>query len=1091
MVHPSLLLSAVLVLSSILPDPAWAQDPADPSVRMWEAPLTMPTYLVGRPDPNPRFYAGRAYQGAQGRVYPYPMRDALTDRCVGKTYRAVYLENEFVKVCILPELGGRVFSALDRTNGYDLIYRQHVVKPALIGLLGAWTSGGIEWNFPHHHRATSFLPVEVTLRENPDGGKTVWVGEIERRHRMKWIAGVTLHPGSSRIETTVKLFNRTPFVHSFLWWANVAVHANPDYQVVFPPATEFATYHAKNQFVHWPVGREVYKGVDYSRGVDLSWWRNHPSPISFFAWNFADDFLAGYDHGKRAGLVHVADHHRVPGKKFWVWGTGPRGRIWDKILTDTDGPYLELMTGAYSDNQPDYSWLQPFEAKVFRQCWYPLREIGAVKQANLAAAVNLEVQDGRIRVAFNTTSRHEGAAARVRMGQEVLLEEKIRIGPDRPYLKEIPMPAGAKEADLRVELRDAAGKELVAYTPVLKRGAAMPEAVKPPPPPGDIRTVEELYLAGVRLEQFHSPALDPMPYYEEALKRDPGHSGTNTALGIRLCKQGRFREAEKRLRLALDRVTRNFTRPRDGEAWYYLGLVLKLQGKNHAAAEALGKAAWSHAFQAAANHLLAEIDCTRGDFPAAVVHVHRSLAANAWNTPALNLKAAILRRLGRIEESETVAAEVLALDPLNLHGGVEYHLERAVSYGNAGLWPEAIQVLSRLVTGDDKKHPMLHYYLGYFHERDGNPDKAAGCYRLAKTLPPAYCFPYRLESVAVLEAAIRADPADPRAPYYLGNLLFERQPREAVKWWERARSLKDDFATVHRNLGLAYARVENDVNKAVASLEKAVACDSRDPRLHYELDVLLEAAGAPPAKRLARLQEHREVITGHNDTFSRMIRLLTHVRFYGEAITFLDNNHFRKWEGVGNIHETWVDAHLLRGLERLEAGQTRKAVWDFEEALQYPENLEVARPHHGGRECQVHYFLACALRASGRADRAKAFFDKAAAARPRGEASTLHYYRARALQETGRGDEARRIFTGLIRVAEKRLAMQEAGGAADYFAKFGRRRSVKSRKARIRHLMGLGYLGLGEKAKAHAEFKKALALDVNHLWAKAYLAGVK
>ncbi|MHC4728199.1 MAG: DUF5107 domain-containing protein, partial [Planctomycetota bacterium] len=344
---------------------------ADSTVKIYEEPLVIPTYEIGQPDPNPRFYTGRTYQGAQGRVYPYPMQDVLTDTRRDKTYKAVYLENEYVQICVLPEIGGRVFAALDKTNNYDFLYRQHVIKPALIGMLGAWISGGIEWCIPHHHRATTFMPVDYTLQENPDGSKTVWVGEIELRHRMKWIIGITVYPEKSYMEATIKIINRTPFVNSILCWANVAVHANPDYQVLFPPGTEYATYHGKNQFARWPVSHEFYSGVDYTKGVNLSWWKNHPSPISFFAWNYQDDFFAGYDHGKQAGTAFIANHHIAPGKKLWEWGPGPRGQMWDRILTETDGPYIEIMAGAYSDNQPDYSWIQPYEVKIIKEYWYP------------------------------------------------------------------------------------------------------------------------------------------------------------------------------------------------------------------------------------------------------------------------------------------------------------------------------------------------------------------------------------------------------------------------------------------------------------------------------------------------------------------------------------------------------------------------------------------------------------------------------------------------------------------------------------------------------------------------------------------------
>ena len=373
------------------------------------------------------FFFGRQSQGAEGRIYPYPLYDTLTGKKVDKTYKLVYLENEYVKIGILPEIGGRIFEAVDKTNGYHFFYRQHVIKPALIGLIGAWISGGVEWNIPHHHRASTFLPVQYRIQENADGSKTVWVGELELRHRMRWAVGYTLRPGKSYLEASVRIVNRTPVANTMLCFANAAVHANQDYQVIFPPSTQYVTHHHKREFTTWPIATTRYGGYDFRPGTDVSWYKNHIAANSMFAWNYSDDFFAGYDHGKHAGTMSVADHHIVPGKKLWTWGNGPRGRMWDKILTDEDGPYIELMVGAYSDNQPDYSWLQPYEAKSFSMYWYPFREIGGVKKANLDAAVNLERRRATARPSSASAPRPAIPRATVR-----LLPAEERVSSRRP-----------------------------------------------------------------------------------------------------------------------------------------------------------------------------------------------------------------------------------------------------------------------------------------------------------------------------------------------------------------------------------------------------------------------------------------------------------------------------------------------------------------------------------------------------------------------------------------------------------------------------------------------------------------------------------
>lgn len=1089
-------------------------------VKIWEEPLVIPTYRIGDPDPNPIFYTGRAYQGAQGHVYPYPMLDKLTDDRIEKLYKAAFLENEYIKVCVLPEIGGRIFFAMDKTNNYDFFYHQHVIKPALIGMLGAWISGGVEWNIPHHHRATTFMPVDYTLKENPDGSKTIWVGEIELRHRMKWIVGITLYPGKSYIEVTIKLFNRTPLAHSFLIWANPAVHANENYQIIFPPRTEYATFHGKNQFSHWPISYEVFAGVDYTSGVDVSWWKNHPAPTSFFAWNYKDDFLAGYDHGKRAGTVAVANHYIVPGKKFFLWGNGPEGRMWEKILTDADGPYIELMIGAYSDNQPDYTWIQPYEVKTCKIYWYPIREIGGVKNANIEAAVNLEMDsENTASIGVYTTSEHKSSRVILKASGKAVFEREVDISPAKPFVERVQLPLGIKEEDLEIILLSSQGEEIISYKPVRKESAPMPKPVEPPKPPKEIETIEELYLTGLRLEQFYNPAIEPYPYYEEALRRDPYDYRTNVALAILYCKRGMFKEAEEHLRRALERATKNYVTPKDGEAYYYLGLSLRAQEKYEEAYDAFYKATWYHAWHAAAYYSLAEIDCHRGDFLKALEHLDLSLSTNTLNTRALNLKAAVLRKMGRLKEAEETALKALAIDPLDfwaenelylvkskmglkeevdkelenlrtkIRDNVQSYLELAVDYGNCGFLEEAVDVLSRAIELSKRglsDFPMVYYYLGYFWDVKGERDKAVEYYKLGGKMPADYCFPFRAESLKVLKRVLEVNDHDARAHFYLGNLLYYfNRYEEAIKEWEKSRDLDDTFSITHRNLGLAYARVRNDIHKAIASLEKAIECNPKDPRLYYELDKLYEIGGVPVEKRLSLLEKNHETVAQRDDALSREIILYVQTGQYDKAINLLHTHHFHVWEGGGEIHDVYVDAHLLRGLRKLESGIYEEALKDFEVALEYPENLEVGRPYRGVRlrDPQVYYYMGTTYEALGKENDAKICYEKAVSAKV--ELSELSYYQGLSLMKLGRREEADKIFDDLISFARERI---EKGVGMDFFEKFGEKEFMQAQMAYYHYLLGLGYMGKGKLQEAKDNFKVALKLNPYHVWAKVHLS---
>ena len=1077
-------------------------------VTLTETDETIPTYLSGPPDPDPMFYFGRDSQGAQGRIYPYPLYDNLTNVKGEKTYHLVYLENEYVKIAILPEIGGRLFSAVDKTNNYDFVYHQHVIKPALIGLIGAWISGGIEWNIPHHHRASTFLPVQWSAEASPDGSKTIWVGELEPRQRMRWAVGYTLHPGSSVLDCSVRITNRTPMVNTMLCFANCAVSANQDYQVIFPPSTQFVTFHFKRDFTTWPIATTRFNGTDFTKGVDVSWYKNHYNANSMFAWNYQDDFFAGYDHGRNAGTMSVADHHIVPGKKFWTWGNGPRGRMWDGILTDTDGPYIELMSGAYSDNQPDYSWLQPFEERSFSMHWYPFRDIGGVKNANLDAAVNLTVESGTASVGFYATSSYPKATAILKTGNSILFQKDISIDPAHPFTTQVALGDNGliDPHSLRASL-SAGGRELIAYSPVRLAPAPMPSPVTRPPAPQDIPNQEELFLAGQRIDQFHDPTAQPDPYWQEALRRDPGDISANTGMGLLDLRNARFPSAEQHFRAALARLTFNYTTPKNAEPYYYLGVALKAQGRNDEAFDAFYKAAWSQEWKAPAYFSLAEIASARGDFPAALDLVNSSLDANALNLRAYGLKAALLRHLGRIDDARSLLAfaahktdpldarliaEEWLLDPKNpdltqalastLDQFPDDAQELGAEYLDAGLAQDGLAVLTNaIVPNDPKSSPIVYYYLGQFSDQLGDAAGAATYRRQAARQSPDYVFPFQSELIPILRNAIAADPHDPRAPYYLGNLLFDWQPAQAVTLWRQAAALDPAFPMPWRNLAQYYAHQPGPASlaKAISCMEKAVALSDSYPTHFAELDQLYQAAGAPVASRLALLEKNQSTVAKTDDGLASLITLKTFTGNTNEAISLLQGRTFSIWEGGArfNTGEAWLDAHLFRGLQRMNIKEYAGALADFQAALDFPPNLR-AEPHGPLPRAEVQYWISLAQTALGNKAAATEALTAAIAppsdtqtpAAPATQAmaalATEQYYQALARNRIANHQDPA-PFRKLIANGAAELKQSTPPATAPP--------AQRERTAAAHYMSGLGYAGLGDNDKARKEFDAALA----------------
>ena len=548
-------------------------------MKAWEEKVVIPTYPIGAPEKNPMFLEKRIYQGSSGVVYPHPVVEKIYDEKIDKTYHAVFLENQYIKVMILPELGGRIQMAYDKIKDRHFVYYNQVIKPALVGLTGPWISGGIEFNWPQHHRPSTFDPIDFTIEENKDGSKTIWVNEVERMFRTKGMAGFTLHPCKAYIEIKGKLYNRTPFPQTFLWWANPAVKVNDDYQSIFPPDVYAVFDHGKRDVSSFPIAKGVYYKVDYSPGTDISRYKNIPVPTSYMAVSSKYNFMGGYEHDTQGGLLHVADHHVVPGKKQWTWGHGEFGQAWDRNLTDEDGPYIELMTGVYTDNQPDFSWLQPQEEKIFTQYFMPYREVGEVKNATKDAAVNIEFNTGEADIKLYTTAVYDKVKVALIKGEQILFEEIIESSPENPYFKKVQFDKAIQGEDVKLVITDLnKGKELVSYQKEHLKEQEIPQPAQAAKSPSDTENNEQLYLTGLHLEQYRHATFVATDYYEEALRRDPKDARSNNAMGLWYLRRGQFAKAEPYFRKAILTLTQRNPNPYNGEPYYNLGWALKLLG---------------------------------------------------------------------------------------------------------------------------------------------------------------------------------------------------------------------------------------------------------------------------------------------------------------------------------------------------------------------------------------------------------------------------------------------------------------------------------------------------------------------------------
>jgi len=1077
------------------------------TVKAWAETITIPTYPIGQPDKNPMFLEKRVYQGSSGVVYPYLVIDRVFDEKTDQAYTAIFLENRYLKIMILPEIGGRVQMALDKTNGYHFIYYNRVIKPALVGLAGPWISGGIEFNWPQHHRPSTFEPVDWRIVEHADGSRTVWCSEIERMFFTKGMHGFTLYPDRAYLEISVQLYNRTSEPQTFLWWANPAVHVNDDYQSVFPPDVHAVMDHGKRDVSDFPIATGTYYKVNYAPGTDISRYKNIPVPTSYMAYHSDFDFVGDYDHGQQAGMIHVANHHVVPGKKQWTWGNSDFGRAWDRQLTDDDGPYIELMCGAFTDNQPDFSWLMPGEEKRFTQIFMPYKQIGPAKHATRDAVINLEVANNAATLGVYLTQPRAVHVELLHDGR-VLWQTNTRLGPEQTLTQSVALPPQTRPQQLVLRIADAhTGQELSAFTPIPGEPAAIPAPATAAKPPSEIASNEELFLNGLHLEQYRHATYAPEPYYEEALRRDPFDSRCNNALGLLLYRRGKFAEAEAYFHKALERLTARNPNPYDGEPYYNLGLALKMQGRYRAAFDAFYKAVWNAAWQDSAYFELARLAARLGDQAPALDLIDQALRRNWSHHKARHLKIALLRRLGRSSQALEEAARALALDAMDagvmweqrllagdesfatfVRGNANTYVEIALDYLHAGLFDDAIAVLEAA----PKRDPMTLYFTGHCRLQKGDRLHAAEAFRHAAALPADYCFPHRLESVPALQSAIETNPADARAPYYLGNFWYaHRRYAEAIACWERASELDPAFPTAFRNLGLAYFNKLHDPKRALAAYDRAFTLNPDDARVFFELDQLEKKRNRSPQERLARLEQHRDLVDRRDDLTIEYITLLNMLGRHDQAYAILLERRFHPWEGGEGKTTAQYVASLIAQAERLiAAGEYVQAAERLERALAYPHNLGEGKLPNA-QENNIYYYLGLAREADGDAAGARACFERAATG-PSEPTSAMYYndqppdmifYQGLARRRLGRSDEARQIFRRLIDYGQAHL---DDDVKMDYFAVslptflvFDEDLTQRNR-THCYYMMALGHLGLGYPAEAQQCFDRVLALDANH-----------
>lgn len=1064
--------------------------------------LTIPTYPEPGPEPLPMFAENRVHQRSSGRIYPNQavLTVNRTER-VDRTYTAVHLENAFLDILILPEIGGRIFAARDKTTGYDFFYRQHVIKPALIGALGSWISGGVEFNWPYHHRPSGFMPCDFTTEECEDGSVICWLSEHEPDNRMKSLVGIVLGAESAFLETRVRLCNRTELSRSFLWWENAAVPVGECYQIFFPKDVTYVNFHYLDSRISYPVaGDSLYNGFDMTEPRDISWHKNTRDATSYFACASKYDFFGGYDHGKECGVVHIGNHHISPGKKMFTWAYNQLSRSWENALTDGDGQYAELMAGSYTDNQPDFAWLEPYETKEFSQFWYPISRIGTPDFANLNCALHVTPSQ----LAIQATKPLGVCTLTVRAGGELLLHTTVSLIPGTPVFLPFERPASL----LAVTLVSSDGSTLLSYEEEQPDLLKMPPVKDALPLAAELDSADDLYLAGIHVEQYRDPARMPDAYWEEALRRNPRH--IPSLLGMAKDAYGRL-EPETALHYiqkAIRELTRFNSRPERGDAFYLQGLILESLKQEDEAYDAYYKASWNGSAVSKSMARLAALDLKRGDAVAAAQHAAEALGRDMRQPLATAARILALGKLGKAGEAAQTAAWFLKGDPLNLlirwlsgedpemffdslkSSPDQSGLDVVFDLFAMGQTEECLRLLGGLIARrPEEAHAMVLYTLAYLKQLSGEPFadilKQAGTAGLGRT------YPFRREEAVILRLA--AEQGSARASFLLGCLLYhKRQYKAAAVLFERnVRTDPEDFLA-QRCLAIACYSHLGRRDEALPLMKQALHIGKR-PQLLYETVVLMDKLGTSPDEKLSLLLEHRDLLS-MDYLLVELAKAYNQKHQPQKALRVLAGHSFVPCEGGEHtIVEQYMFAHYLMGMDKKKQGLWEEAVDAFEAACTLPANLG------GGiwNSCKYipfQYQKAECLGELGKPDTAGAIYrsilDTQEDFFTRMHLIELPYYKAMCALRLGLSNRAQNIMTASRRQWRVELTREDCGffSTTPFFISF-MDDSASMRRAQYLYLLALveQYCGNGETALSM--FRESCQLNSDQMFC-GYFAGM-
>lgn len=981
----------ILLCATSLLQPLFAQQ-----ATVTETVETVKTYPFSDPDP---------VADPSDLFYPYFRFDGFSAKGIDRQWKVVSLENDYIKLTLFPEIGGKIWGAVDKTTGKEFIYNNHVVKFRDIAMRGPWTSGGIEFNFGIiGHAPTSSTPIDYVTRQKPDGSVSCYVSSYELVTRTLWTVEVNLPKDKAYFTTTTTWHNSSSIDQPYYQWMNAGYPAAGNVEFCYP---------GTNYIGH---GGELHSFPLDEQGRDISWYEKNDfgNSKSYHIVGKYNDFYGAYWHDNDFGSIHHADYDEKLGMKIFLWGLSREGGIWEDLLTDTNGQYIELQSGRMYNQPASNSSLTPYKHTAFgpqatdrwTEYWFPVKGIKGVSKASRIGALNVLREDGFLKLYFSPLQKLS-TTIKLYEGEKEMNSIPLNCGVLETWKDSIPLNKAVAAGRLKVVV----GEDLLVYSEVPSDNIT--SRPKQLPADFDWSSAYGLYTQGEqwmnqkvldKAEKFLLASLEKDPYFVPAL----------TDLASLYYRQGRYDEALARCKTALSINTY------DGDVNYLYGLCNMALGNHTDAKDGFSVASYSPRVRSAAYEKLAEMYLMDRNWAKAEHYALRSKEFNQMNLSADHVLMVVYRKTNQPEKAKALIDPLLEDLPLyhaarfeQLYQGegsghpiddlqslirnelpFETYMELAEWYESVGCTEEALSLLS--CAGN---YPIALYKQAYLLHQAGNDDESRGMLQRAGALSPAMVFPFRPSSLKALEWAKTVQP-DWKIDYYEALIRWANQDKaKALELLENCGEA--DYAPFY----LSRASLKEGESR-LADLLKA-----------EQIEMSWRTGFALINHYVANNQWQKAVETGKKYTKKypsnyyiglKYAKALCETGQYQPCISLLSRMQVLPNEGSYAGRAVYREANLYRAMEQLSHKNYKQVVKSVETSKEWPENLGVGKPYDNMIDNRLEDYLE-AKAAAGQGDSRKTSALLAAVADytiSRSHFESGNLLSALALRESGKVQEA-------------------------------------------------------------------------------------